>query len=214
MWLAAALLSLTAAGCGSDPASHSGAGRVDFTRIATLQHDFPPGFSTHAFDVQQEEARFVDQVGTTVSYGKSFTVDPPQCHALLKPVDGKVGADYTGVRADGPGSVEQTIFVGADDQVTVPQPIPAAGCDRMAFEVDSAIPDGTAVRLPAPRIPNATTAAFKVSYDTQAAPEYYYFAILDGNVYVHVDARVSESFQAEPFLPNLLVKAVAAVRGK
>jgi hypothetical protein len=46
------------------------------------------------------------------------------------------------------------------------------------------------------------------------APEYYYIATLDIHVYVHVDARVTPSFPAQPFLPDLLTKAVAAIRGQ
>jgi hypothetical protein len=194
--------------------STSASDDIDLARLAALEHDFPPDFIAHAGQVQQLEAQYVDQVGTTVSYGKSFTVDPPQCRALLKPVDGQVGADYVGVRGDGPGPDEPTILVGANDQVTVPAEIPATGCDRMAFDVDSAIPDGTAERIPAPHIPGATTIAFKVQYDPAVPPEYYYIAILDSHVYVHVDARVAPSFQAQPFLPDLLVKAVTTIRGQ
>jgi hypothetical protein len=209
---AAALLVLgvavALAGCAS-PRSPAPSGQADLARLAALEHDFPPGFTVRAGEVQEAQAQFVDQVGTTVSYGKSFTVDLPQCRALLKPVDGTVGADYLGVRGDGPD--EQTIYVGADDQVTVPATIPATGCDRMAFDVDSALPRGAASRIAAPIIAGVTTVAFKVHY---SPPEYYYIAILDDHVYVHVDARVSPSFHVQPFLPALLVKAVAAIRGR
>jgi hypothetical protein len=205
-------LSVTVALAGCSPAqstSASPSGHADLARLAALEHDFPPGFSVHAGDVQQAQSQVVDQVGTTVSYGKSFRVDPPQCRALLKPVDGTVGANFLGLRGDGPD--EQTIYVGADDQVTVPARIPATGCDRMTFDVDSALPDGTASRIAAPKIAGVTTVAFKVQY---TPPEYYYIAILDDHVYVHVDARVAPSFHAQPFLPDLLVKAVAAIRGR
>jgi hypothetical protein len=208
----AALLALTVtvalAGCSPAP-STSSPGHADLARLVALEHDFPPGFSVHAGEVQQAHAQVVDQVGTTVSYGKSFAVDPPQCRALLKPVDGTVGANFLGLRGDGPD--EQTIYVGADDQVTVPAKIPATGCDRITFDVDSALPNGTASRIAAPKIAGATTVAFKVQY---APPEYYYIAILNDHVYVHVDARVSPGFHAQPFLPDLLVKAVAAIRGR
>jgi Domain of unknown function (DUF5642) len=208
----AALLALTGtvalAAC-SPPESTSSSGNADLARLVALEHDFPPGFSVHAGEVQQARAQVVDQVGTTVSYGKSFSVDPPQCRALLKPVDGTVGANFLGLRGDGPD--EQTIYVGADDQVTVPARIPAKGCDRMTFDVDSALPNGTASRIAAPKIAGVTTVAFKVHY---TPPEYYYIAILDNHVYVHVDARVSPSFQTQPFLPDLLVKAVATIRGR
>jgi hypothetical protein len=219
MRLTAALLVLGVAvamtGCSSARPTDQGSGsdRVDLAKLATLAHDFPKGFTTHGFELRQEEPQYVDQVGTTVSYGKSFGVAPPQCHALLKPVDGKVGANVTGVRGDGPGPDEQTIFVGANDPVTVPEPIPATGCDRMTFEVDSAMPDGIAERLPAPTIPGATTIGFKVRYGAGMQPEYYYMAILDGHVYVHVDARVSANFPAQPALPDLLTRAVALIRG-
>ncbi|WP_319458341.1 DUF5642 family protein [Mycobacterium sp. RTGN4] len=208
----AALLALTVtvalAGC-SPSQTTSASGHAELARLVALEHDFPPDFSVQAGEVQQAHAQVVDQVGTTVSYGKSFSVDPPQCRALLKPVDGTLGANFIGLRGDGPD--EQTIYVGADDQVTVPARIPAKGCDRMTFDVDSALPNGTANRIAAPRIAGVTTVAFKVHY---TPPEYYYIAILDDHVYVHVDARVSPDFQAQPFLPDLLVKAVAAIRGR
>jgi hypothetical protein len=160
----AALLALTVtvalAGCSPAP-STSSSGHADLARLVALEHDFPPGFSVHAGEVQQAHAQVVDQVGTTVSYGKSFAVDPPQCRALLKPVDGTVGANFLGLRGDGPD--EQTIYVGADDQVTVPAKIPATGCDRITFDVDSALPNGTASRIAAPKIAGATITSTSTS---------------------------------------------------
>jgi Domain of unknown function (DUF5642) len=206
--LLALTVTVALAGC-SPSGSTAASGHADLARLVALEHDFPPGFSVHAGEVKQARAQAVDQVGTTVSYGKSFSVDPPQCRALLKPVDGTVGGNFLGLRGDGPD--EQTIYVGADDQVTVPARIPAKGCDRMTFDVDSALPSGTANRIAAPKIAGVTTVAFTVQY---TPPEYYYIAILDNHVYVHVDARVSPSFHAQPFLPDLLVKAVAAIRGR
>ena len=203
-------MTVALAGCSRPHStSSSSSGHTDLAGLVALEHDFPPGFSVHAGEVQQAQAQVVDQVGTTVSYGKSFSVDPPQCRALLKPVDGTVGANFIGLRGDGPD--EQTIYVGADDQVTVPARIPATGCERITFDVDSALPDGTASRIAAPKIAGVTTAAFKVHY---TPPEYYYIAILDNHTYVHVDARVSTTFPAQPFIPDLLVKAVAAIRGR
>ena len=184
---------------------------VDLAGLADIVGDFPPGYSASAGTVHQEEAAYVDLVGTTVSWGKELSVDPPQCRPLLKPVDGVVGADYIGVRADSPGTREQGIFVGANAPVTVPTDIPATGCERMSFEVADGPPGGTALRLPVSEIPGATTFAYEVRFEPFLQSDYHYVAILADRTYVHVDARVPPNFEPQP-LDGLLVKAVAAVR--
>ena len=185
---------------------------VNLARLADIADDFPADYLVNAGTVHQEQAEYIDLVGTTISSGMPLSVDPPQCRALLEPVRGTVGADYIRVRGDGPGPDEQTIVVSANDRVSVPAEIPATGCERMTFQVEGAIPDGAAERLPGPEITGATTFATRIDYGPGASPVYYYMAILDGGVYVQVDARVDTGLDARNVLPDLLVEAVAAVR--
>jgi hypothetical protein len=186
----------------------------DVSRLNQLSDDLPTGFvlgppSVPLKIVQQ----LLASVGTTASYGEPFTVDPSKCRPLLKPVDGLVGADSYHVRGD--ELDKRQISIGAENPVTVPAEIPSAGCERFAYTVDQAEHPmkGTVSRLEAPAIDGATTIALR--YDVEGFPnlEYSYAAILDGRVYVDVQARLAPDFKAEPVLSALLVKAVAAVRG-
>jgi hypothetical protein len=186
----------------------------DLSRLAEVKDDFPPDFTPSPFEVAKLDPAYVDQVGAVVSYGKPFTVDPQQCRALLKPVDGRIGADTNGSRVDGPNN--QSIAVNADAPVTVPAEIPATNCDRMTFDVknDAVRTRGTAERITAPIIDGAVTEALQIQIDGYPDAEYYYAAIVDNRLYVSVAARLNPSFDAQPLLPDLLVKAVAAVRGR
>jgi hypothetical protein len=186
----------------------------DLSRLAEVKDDFPPDFTPSPFEVAKLDPAYVDQVGAVVSYGKPFTVDPQQCRALLKPVDGRIGADTNGSRVDGPN--KQSIAVNADAPVTVPAEIPATNCDRMTFDVknDAVRTRGTAERITAPIIDGAVTEALQIQIDGYPDVEYYYAAIVDNRLYVNVAARLNPSFDAQPRLPDLLVKAVAAVRGR
>jgi hypothetical protein len=124
-----------------------------------------------------------------------------------------VGADSYHVRGD--ELDKRQISIGAENPVAVPAEIPSAGCDRFTYAVDEDEHPlkGSVERLAAPAIDGATTIALR--YDVEGFPniEYAYAAILDGRVYVDVQARLAPDFQAEPVLSALLVKAVAAVRG-
>jgi hypothetical protein len=186
----------------------------DVSRLSQLNGAFPPGFIPAPSEPGTLLPEWVDAVGTIVSYGRPFTVDPPHCRALFNPVVGQVGANTMGIRADGPG--KQAIAIGADTPVTVPAEIPVTGCDRMTFDVedDAVLTRGTAERIAAPNIDGIVTTALKVQLDQLPDVEYHYGAILDERVYVNVAARVAPSFPAQPLLPDLLVKAVAAVRGR
>ncbi|MDT5240638.1 MAG: hypothetical protein QOD97_2836 [Mycobacterium sp.] len=186
----------------------------DLSLLAEVKDDFPPDFTPSPFEVAKLDPAYVDQVGAVVSYGKPFTVDPQQCRALLKPVDGRIGADTNGSRVDGPN--KQSIAVNADAPVTVPAEIPATNCDRMTFDVknDAVRTRGTAERITAPIIDGAVTEALQIQIDGYPDVEYYYAAIVDNRLYVNVAARLNPSFDAQPLLPDLLVKAVAAVRGR
>ncbi len=195
--------------------SVSAAPGFDILRLNRLSADFPPGFVAGPPSVPQKIGQQVlPSVGAAATYGQPFTVDPSKCRPLLKPVDGQLGSDSMHIR--GVEGNERTISLGAVSPVTVPAEIPSAGCERFTYAVDQAEHPmkGTVEKLEAPVIDGATTIALR--YDVEGFPnnlEYSYAAILDGRVYVDVQARLAPDFQAEPVLSALLVKAVAAVRG-
>lgn len=198
---------------GSDTAttapSTSPSSTVDLSRLAEVSDDFPPGFTPQPpSGPKKVTAQDAQLISETVSYGKPLTVTPPECRPLFKPVEARTGAEKMGVGAGGPQP--PSLVVSAVDPVAVPVALPTQGCDRMTFVVAGAVPDGTAERLAAPHIDGATTNGLKVFYD--GGVEYFYTAILDGRTYVEVWARVGPDFQAEPVLPDLLTKAVAAIR--
>ncbi|MDT5019104.1 MAG: hypothetical protein QOD39_5264 [Mycobacterium sp.] len=190
------------------------AGQFDLSKLSELRDDFPPDFIPGKSEVVKLQHILVAGVGSVVSYGKPYTVDPPQCTDLLKPVAGVAGADTIGMRADGPDG--RSISVGADMPVNVAADIPTTGCERMTYVVpDERRPfSGTVERIDAPTIDGATTLAFKCTVDGVPDTEYSYAAILGGRVLVKVDARLAQDFQAQPLLPALVVKAVAAIRSK
>jgi hypothetical protein len=189
----------------------------DLFRIAKLDIALPPGFTPAPTPatVAMVQRRWADSVGAAVSYGSPFTVDPAECRPLLKQVDVYEGADSIGIRNDGPHR-GGGISLSAYDPVTVPATIPSTGCDRMTYAVnDAAVPtSGTVERIAAPEIDGATTVALKVEVNGFPDDDYYYSAILEDRVFVNVQARVDPSFQAQPILPDMLVDAVAAIRGK
>lgn len=189
--------------------STSPSATLNLSRLAELSDDFQPGFTPEPSSgpkaVTPQDAHLISD---TVSYGKPLTVDPPECRPLFKPVEAQAGAEKAGIGAGGPQP--PALVVSAVNPVAVPVALPIRGCDRMTFVVAGAVPDGTAERLTAPHIDGATTNGVKVFYD--GGVEYFYTAILDGRTYVEVWGRVGPDFQAEPVLPDLLTKAVAAIR--
>lgn len=203
------------AGCSSAEAppdaqtTHAPSSSVNLAGLADLKDNFPPGFTPEMSGPSKVGSKWAYLVGDMVSSGKPFSVDPPSCRALLDPVDAGGDADKAGIGAGGPQP--PLLGVGVTTPVSVPAPIPSTDCDRMTFEVEGAIPDGTVERLPAPTIDLATTYGLKVIYF--GGVEYHYVAVLDGRTYVEVVARMAPEFQPEPLLPDLLTKAVAAVRG-
>jgi hypothetical protein len=186
----------------------------DLSRLSELEDDFPPDFTPGNSEVEKLHHVYVPSVGAVVSGSKQYTADPPQCSLLLKPVKGVAGSDSIGILADGLES--RSIGVGAYVPVDVPAEIPATGCDRMTYTVpdDHRPYSGTAERIAAPAIDGATTYALKTTIDGFGDPEYFYAAILDNRAYVNVNARLAPDFEAQPLLPDLLVKAVAAIRGQ
>ncbi|OBG19814.1 hypothetical protein A5765_01815 [Mycolicibacterium celeriflavum] len=219
-WPLAICMTMVLAGCsGSDSAPEStsastqATAEFDLSKLSQLEDDMPPGFVPYPSEVRRLQQLYVAGVGSVVSNGKPFEADPPQCHVLLKPVDGQAGAESVGIRAD--GTEKRTIAVGADVPVSVPAQIPTVGCERLRYTVpdDDQPRSGTAERIAAPDIDGATTYALELTTDGFGDPEYYYAAILDDRVYVDVQARLAPEFDAEPVLAGLLREAVSVIRG-
>ncbi len=209
-----AMLSVIAVtGCSDQPQESPAAEDYDVGRISQVEDAMPEGFVPFPTDVRKLQHQLVPQVGTVVSYGKPFTVEPAQCRPLLKPVDAQAGADSAGFRAD--GIEKRSIGVGADMPIIVPAAIPTTGCDRMTYRVeDETHPtSGTVERIAAPEIDGATTLALKITVDGFPDPDYAYTAIVDDRLYVDVQARLAPDYPAQPMLSDLLVQAVDAVRG-
>jgi|KBSSwiStaDraftv2_1062776.scaffolds.fasta_scaffold385807_2 hypothetical protein len=196
---------------------------LDLSRLDKVADGFPAGYPAQPNPlpgVHQSDAQQAERTGDFISWGKPFTVEPESCRALLKPVIEHAGADGMSVTS-ATGVQDPFITVAAVDPVSVPSPIPNGGCERFAFVAQGALPDGTAVRLAAPRIDDATTYALRIDYTAYttastepATAEYFYTAILDDRTFVNVWARVPQEFKPEPALPDLLTKAVAAIRGQ
>ena len=195
--------------------------QVDLQRLDLIKDSFPTDYPANAFSgVRKVDARQAASVGDLISYGNSVTVEPDSCRALLKPVRANVGGDWIAVN-NSQGPEGPFISVAAYDPAMLPAAIPESGCDRFGFVVEGATPDGQAEQPAVPRIDDATTYALKVEYPvTNPAAtkpllvEYFYVAILDGRTFVKVWARVPTEYVAEPALPDLLTKAVIALRGK
>jgi hypothetical protein len=188
---------------------------VDVARLAAIAGDFPTDFTPRPpFTPRKVVQEHADLVGDIVSSGRPFTVDPPNCRALFKPVEAQAGADRLGVGAEGPG--KQLLNVSVYSPISVPAALPATGCERMSFQVedDAVLTNGAAERLAAPNIDGAATTAVRVRTDFFEYVEYFFVAILDDRTFVQVLARLHPDFHAEPLLPDLLTKAVSALRGQ
>jgi hypothetical protein len=174
----------------------------------------PPGFiPTRPSGVTELTPTLAANIGSVVAYGRPFVVNPAECRPLLEQVTASAGAQSQRARGDEVG--KRAISIGAVAPVDVPVPIPASGCDRMRYEIDQAERPlrGTIDRLQAPAIDGAVTIALRNVVEGYPEVEYSYAAIVDGELYVDVDARLAADFPAETVLGDLLVKAVAAVRG-
>lgn len=202
----------------TEPASAPpGAARagVELSRLVQIEGDFPAGYPATPNPIPgvgKPDAMQAERIGDFVSFGRSLTADPESCRALLKPVEAKAGTHSASVSSV-TGVQDPFIDVTATDPVSVPATIPDAGCERFTFDVGGALPDGPVEQLAVPRFDDATTYALKVAYPGPLV-EYFYAAILNGHAFISIWARVPTDFEPEPALPDLLTKAVAAIRGQ
>ena len=183
----------------------------DISRVGNVSGDFPTGFT-----VQSETQKTLTQQDIDNSGVNSFTgaaVDPKQCRALLIPPNAEptVGAQAAGVRGN---SDQGSMFIVA---MTSPQPVPVtappAGCDHASITGD---PDatGTADAIPAPQIDGATTTGVKLTIAEDEDPDYIFTAALDDRTSIVAVGSTDADLNPQQTLSDLLVKAVAAVRGQ
>ncbi|MEZ0366157.1 DUF5642 family protein [Mycobacterium sp. pUA109] len=227
--LIAAGVSVTLAACGdaqestpassstqpqpSSPAATSAAPAVDYdiARVDNVKDDFPAGFNPQA-----EQAKTLSQADIDGSGINAFTgaqVDPPQCRSLIIPpyAEPSVGSQAAGIRGEGDqGNIDVVAL-------KLPQPIkatpPPAGCDQVTLS-GSPEASGTAQPVPAPTIAGVTTSAAKLSVNSGDDPDYVYTAALDDRTTVVVMGGTDPDLNPEQVMSDLLVKAVAAVRGQ
>jgi Domain of unknown function (DUF5642) len=195
--------------------SRAATGGVDLSRLFQIASDFPTGYPATPNPIPgvgKPDATQAEIIGDYVSFGRPLTADPEPCRPLLKPVQAKEGTNRASVSSV-TGVQDAFIAVTATDPVSVPAPIPDSGCERFTFDVRGAIPDGLVEQLAVPRFDDAIAYALRVGHPGPLV-EYFYTAILNGHTFVSIWARVPGDFAPEPALPDLLTKAVAAIRGQ
>lgn len=225
--LAALGAGVTLAGCGhpadsnsapasssasSAPAQPAAAHAYDISRVDNVKDDLPPGFTAQAHPAKTLQENDIATSGVTAFTGAQ--IDPPQCRAAVIPpyVDPTVGTDAAGVRADGDQGNIYVVALRSPQPVAVGQP--PAGCDRISMS-GSAEATGSVERVPAPQIGGVATTGVKLTVDDpQEDPDYLYTAALDDRTSVVVMGSADTQLDPQRLLSDLLVKAVAAVRGQ
>ncbi|HET9876096.1 MAG TPA: DUF5642 family protein [Mycobacterium sp.] len=221
----------------SSSTSAAPAAAYDISRVDNVKNDFPPGFTAESHPAKTLDQQDIDGSGANPFTGAK--VDPPQCRALLVPpyTDPSVGTQAAGVSAEGDqGNIDVVAF-------GLPKPIPAseppAGCDHVSVS-GSPEATGTAESIPAPKIDGVTTTAVKFSASDQDQdqdqdqggdqdqdgdqdqggdgdadePNYIFTAALNDQTSVVVTGSTDPQLNPQQLLSDLLVKAVAAVRGQ
>lgn len=226
MVVAALGVGATLAGCGqsAEPApagsaaprpagaAAQDAAPYDISRVDAVKDDFPEGFTAQAHPAKTLGEQ--DIAGSGVAAFTDARVDPPQCRAAVIPryADPTVGTQAAGVIAQGD---QGNMYVVA---LRSPNPVAAedlpAGCDRISLS-GSPQATGTVERIPAPGIAGATTTGAKLTVeDPQEDPDYLYTAALDDRTSVVVMGSADAALDPQRLMSDLLVKAVAAVRGQ
>ena len=211
------LITLPASGCGgtqaSEPAGSTSSPAVhyDIARVNNVKGDVPAGFATAPgapITLSQDD---IDNA-RVIPFTKAVYA-PPQCRALVIPpyVEPVVGAQAVILSAEGDRG---EIFVAA---MRLPHPVevgpPPAGCGHvtMSGSEESA---GTAEAVPGPQIAGVTTTGVKLNPATDpTAGGYVFTAALGDQTSVAVMGGAASDLHPQQLLSDLLVKAVAAVRG-
>ena len=183
----------------------------DISRVDNIKGDFPDGFNPDARPPKTLDQHNIDTSG--VSAFLKAKVDPPQCRAMIIPqyAEPSVGTQAAGIQGEGE---EGKIYVVA---MRLPKPVPAtpppAGCANASM---SGVPPAnvTAESVPGPSIDGVTTTGAKLTPTNGEASEYIFTAALDTTTSVLVFGSTDPELNPQQLLPDLLVKATAAVRGQ
>jgi hypothetical protein len=214
------LITLSASACGgshgSQPSgqpasSSSSAVHYDISRVNNVKSDVPAAFETAPGAPTTLTQDDIDNA-RVIPFTKA-AYDPPQCRALVIPpyVEPVVGAQAAILSAEGERG--EFFVVAMRLPHAVPASPPPAGCDHVAMS-GSDESTGTAESVPAPRIDGVTTTGVKLKPATDKTPGgYVYTAALEDQTSVAVMGGADEALKPQQLLSDLLVKAVAAVRG-
>jgi hypothetical protein len=212
------LIALSASGCGGSsqpsspaPSSSSSAAQYDISRVNNVKSDVPAAFETAPGAPTTLTQDDIDNA-RVIPFTKAV-YSPPQCRALVIPpyVEPVVGAQAAILSAEGERG---EFFVVA---LRLPHPVPVgappAGCGHVAMS-GAAESTGTAETVPAPRIAGVTTTGVKLKPANDTTPGgYVYTAALGDQTSVAVMGGADDALHPQQLLSDLLVKAVAAVRG-
>lgn len=220
-----AVVGVVGTGCGpavEHPAAPAG---YDITRIDAVANDFPPGFAVTTGLAKTLDDEAIRHAGIHVL--TEATLDPPQCLAAIVPpyADLTAGTVAAGVTANGARGGIHVIALRLPQPVTADPP--PSGCDRV--QVTSAKMTGTAHRITVPAIEGVPTTGVKLIESakdddyvfTDGAdhlidddPDYLLTAAVDDRTVIVIRGAVDDALNPPQVFSDLLVKAVAAVRGR
>jgi hypothetical protein len=211
------LITLSSSACGGTHAAQptgsttAQPAQYDISRVNSVKNDVPAGFTASPGPVMTLTRDDVDNA-RVIPFTQA-TYAPPQCRALIIPtyVEPVVGARAAILSAEG---ARGEIFVAA---MQLPHPVevspPPTGCGHVAMS-GSEESSGTAESVPAPRIEGVTTIGVKLKPALDKSPGGYVFTAAIGNqTSVAVMGGTDPDLHPQQLLSDLLVKAVAAVRG-
>ncbi|ORA32290.1 hypothetical protein BST13_22745 [Mycobacterium aquaticum] len=186
--------------------------KYDINRLADVKDAFPQGITPNV--IPARTSGDIDTVKIGLVVGPTLiSVDPPQCEPVLQPVRQSGGAIMTAL--DTPGRDGPHVVVGASQSDHLsPVELPQTGCEHISYSVEGE--HGTVDRLVPPTIDHAKTFAFRTQYTYDygtSGTRHFYSALIDDNIYITVRGQLDSDVESEQALPELLVKAVAAVRG-
>ncbi|AEF36554.1 conserved hypothetical protein [Mycolicibacter sinensis] len=188
------------------------AAAYDISRVDAVKDDFPEGFTAQAHPAKTLGQQDIAGSGVVAFTDAQF--DPPQCRSVVIPpyVDPTVGTEAAGVIGQGD---QGNMYVVA---MRSPKPVATAddpvGCDRISLS-GSPQATGTVERIPAPAIPGVSTTGVKLTVaDPEEDPDYLYTAALNDRTSIVVMGSADQQLDPQRLMSDLLVKAVAAVRGQ
>lgn len=180
----------------------------DISRMANMTADFPSGFNVTKVSHYVVTQQMVD-MADAIAGGVKPIVDPPQC---VPATHSNVAVDeqMQTIKADGPQHIE--IIAGQTTQENPASRVPT-DCEHVVLTAAGGA-HGSEDGIPSPTISGVPTYAFKLHWDSapitgQTKDTYRYVAVLSERTVAGVNG------ESDPeLLQDLLVKAVAAIRGQ